>query len=149
MRWRRWWIPSPIWKRSTISGRKVVLVLRVVMAGLIPAISMRIARRATCRDRRDKPGDDTVTRLLLAVAADAALGAARVRGERHEGMLGLGVRRHRMGARRSRDVLNPFVGLGIDDAEHRSARLTARGGVVVIGAGIVPALSHSANSLDY
>ena len=32
--------------------------LSVVMAGLVPAISTRIARCFPYRDRRDKPGDD-------------------------------------------------------------------------------------------
>jgi hypothetical protein len=33
---------------------------QVVMAGLVPAISMRAAQCPAHRDHRDKPGDDTL-----------------------------------------------------------------------------------------
>src|SRR6516165_2690426 len=52
-------------------------------------------------------------RLLGSVDSNAALGAVRVGGERHEHVLGLGIGRDRMCAFRGRHVLEPLVGLGI------------------------------------
>jgi hypothetical protein len=36
----------------------------IVLAGLVPAISIRMAQRFPDRDRRDKPGDDASGRVL-------------------------------------------------------------------------------------
>src|SRR5438552_17778801 len=58
------------------------------------------------------------------------------------------IRGDRVRVRTGRHVLDPGVGLGVDDSEHRAGRIVARRHVVVLIAGVVPDLVRSAYLSD-
>src|SRR6266566_3765806 len=64
--------------------------------------------------------------------------------QRHEDLIVDRIRRDRVRIRSSWHVLDPAVGFGVDDSEHRAAWIVACRHVVVLIAGVVPDLVRSA-----